>query len=81
MPKKAAPKVSVSERALTQRINRKLKQDGEVLRRATAANAASIGDYFIVDLTRNSIASQRVNPERLARELGVLKPWEELREC
>jgi hypothetical protein len=73
--------VPVSERALIQRINRRLKQDGEQLRSARSEQAASsVGRYYIVDTTRNFIAYQRVELEELGRKLGVLQPWEALQE-
>jgi hypothetical protein len=74
---KEKDKVPVSERALIQRINRKLKQDGEQLRRAKGSQAAStVGDYYVLDTKRNFVASSRVDPEHLGRKLGVLNPWE-----
>jgi hypothetical protein len=69
---KTAP---VSMRALITRINRKLRDDGEVLKAARSERvASSVGLFFTV--RRNKIASQGVNPEALARELGVLSDWE-----
>ena len=76
MPK---PKVAISERALVQRINRKLKPENEQLRASrTPRMESSVGRYYVLDLRRNFISSQHVDPEALGRELGVLQPWEEL---
>ena len=35
-----------------------------------------MGRYFIVDVNRNAITTQRVDLESLAREMGVIHPWE-----
>ena len=69
--------VPVTMRALIQRINRKLRADDELLKTARGPRAASsVGRYFICDPRRNSITRQRVDPEALGRELGVLAAWE-----
>jgi hypothetical protein len=74
-------RVPITERALVQRINRKLKADGERLIKARGSQTAtSFGDWYIVDEQRNVIASQRVDPETLARKIGALRPWEALNE-
>ena len=67
----------VSMRALIARINRKLKDEGEVLKAARSERvASSVGLFFIV--RRNAITTQHVDPEALARELGILNLWEHL---
>jgi hypothetical protein len=69
--------VPVSLRAVIQRINRKLRASGEVLKTARSTNvASSVGWHYIVDTDNNWISSQRVDPEALARELGVLQDYE-----
>ena len=70
-----ATKVPVSTRALLQRVNRRLAGDGEVLKIArTAKVAAAVGQFFIV--RGNRVAREHVDPEALARELGVLADFE-----
>ena len=65
----------VSMRALIARINRKLADKGEVLKAARSERvASSVGLFFIV--RRNAITAQHVDPEKLARELGLLSAWE-----
>lgn len=71
-------KLPVSERALLQRLNRKLRADGEVIKRARGNVWTTLGDYYVVDVERNCIAQHHVDVEDLARELGVLQPWESL---
>lgn len=75
----AKHKVPVTPRALIQRINRRLATDNEVLKAARGARMQQeVGDYYIVDLSRNAVTRTSANPEKLARELGVLKDWETL---
>jgi hypothetical protein len=66
---------AVSERALIQRINRKLKQDGDQLRRGRGASVAqSIGAYYVFDLQRTALVAQHVNLEirpRIRRSPGL----------
>ena len=73
-------KAPVTMRAVIQRINRKLKADDEQLRATRGEGNAQreLGDYYIVDFNRNSVMRKDVDPAKLARELGVLKPWEEV---
>jgi hypothetical protein len=74
-------KIPVSERALVARINRKLAQQGEkVCKSRTAWNYVSVGDYYVIDVNRNVTAGVAVDPESLAKELGVLKRYESLAE-
>jgi hypothetical protein len=70
---------SVTMRALAQRINRKLAKDNECLKKARSIrDELNVGQWFIVDLERNFVTAQHVEPEALGRELGVLQPWESL---
>lgn len=73
-------KAPVSERALLQRINRKLRREDEVLKVSrTARMVSSVGRYYVVDVLRNIVSCQHVDPESLGRDLGVLREWEELK--
>jgi hypothetical protein len=70
-------KVPVTERALVARINRKLAHQGEkLLKSRSQLNHVSPGDYYIVNVERNYTAGVPYDVEPLAKELGVLKPWE-----
>jgi hypothetical protein len=72
-------KVAVSMRALIQRINRKLYADDEALKTARSEGMRQqLGDYYIVDWRINGVMHHDVDPVVLARELGVLKPYERL---
>lgn len=82
-----AQKVPVSERALIQRINRKLKGDDQKLCAArgtwdgpTWHPNSDLGRYYIIDISRNFLVSSNVDLEDYGRELKVLAPWEELAE-
>jgi hypothetical protein len=78
--KKRRNKMPVSERAIIQRINRKLKPALEALKVARSERMRlDVGQYYIIDYRMNAILHHDVDPEALGRELGVLKPWEEVR--
>lgn len=73
----AKPLFPVSLPALMARINRKLAHEDQQLRATRGLRARSdFGDYYIVDRSRNSVVDTRVKPVALARELGVMTPWE-----
>lgn len=75
-----AQKIPVSTRALIQRINRKLKPDSRRLCSARGRAKQSVGDFYLLDYSRNFIADQHVNVAALAKELGCLEGWERLEE-
>lgn len=73
--------MTITEKALYQRINRRLKHDGEVLRTARSQRTElTVGRYYILDVQSNAIAYQHVDLEELGRKLGVLLPGEQLAE-
>jgi len=73
-------KAKVSDRALVARIRRKLAKDGETLKscRADSQWYGDLGDWYIVNTNTNTITAQHCDLERLGREIGALKPFEEL---
>lgn len=74
--KQTAP---VTLRAVIQRINRTLKKDGGQIKAARSERARqSLGDFYVVDTQLNAITAHDVDPEELARELGLLMEYEEL---
>jgi hypothetical protein len=79
--RKLGAKVPVSLRAVIQRVNRKLADEGQMGHKLKAARDSrrSAGDFYVVDIARAWIVQERVDPETLARELGALQPWEEVR--
>jgi hypothetical protein len=69
--------VPVSERALIQRVNRKLRLNDELLKATRGAKAEQELDrYYVVDLRRNLLVEKDCDPETIARKLGVLREWE-----
>ena len=69
----------VKEKAVVGRINRKLTQQGQALRKSRSTQMQiQVGDFYIVDVYGNYIADQHVDIKELGRELGVLRPDEEL---
>jgi hypothetical protein len=76
----AKTKVPVTERALLQRINRKLrKEQDSVVKKARGENVAlTIGEYFMVGFHSNAVMEQDVDLKKLGKELGVLRAWESL---
>jgi hypothetical protein len=57
----------------------KLAADNEVLRVAKGERVRlQVGHYFVLDLEIGGILHQDVDPEALARELGVLRDYEEV---
>ncbi len=71
--------VPVSERALVQRINRRLAKDGERLKAAAGMRARlELGAYFVMDISHNCVLHKDVDLEELGRELEVLRPYESL---
>ena len=73
-------KLAITTRALIQRINRKLKPEGEMLKTGRGRARGSVGEYYVVNFNRNWITRQHVDLEALGRELGCLMAWEELRD-
>jgi hypothetical protein len=70
-------RVPVTERALIQRVNRKLAASGQLLKKTRGEAAEeTIGAYYVLDTRRNTVVLSRVNLVALAQKLGVLQKWE-----
>jgi hypothetical protein len=88
--RESRPKVKISERALFQRINRRLKLDGEKLCTARSESAKEeLGQYYVVETghhvrpkgaVSSGVVYVDVDLEKLAQKLGVIQLWEELEE-
>lgn len=78
MPKEK--KVPVTRRALMQRINRQLRNlDRRLIVRRGIKAWTEMGEYYIVDEKRGEVVRNDIDDlEEVAREIGVLKPWETL---
>lgn len=71
--------VPVTKRALVQRLNRKLAEMGQLLRKSRGARAIQdAGEYFVVDLEHNVLLHKNVDLEIYGKQLESLKPWERL---
>jgi hypothetical protein len=68
----------VTKRALIQRINRKLRDRGQVVKAARARAWRFVGSYYAVDVKQNQIVGRRIDLEKFGRELGALAEWEEM---
>ncbi|HTV59602.1 MAG TPA: hypothetical protein VMJ93_12095 [Verrucomicrobiae bacterium] len=76
MPKR----VSVTERALMQRINRKLHEEGRCVKKTRGERAwTELGACYVLDCEGNYIVEHHVDVEDLGRELEVLRDWEVLK--
>lgn len=72
-------KVSVTSRALIQRINRAIAAKDEILKKSRGAIAEQdLGAYFVIDASRNIVLWKEVDLEQFGREVGALKEYEEL---
>ena len=71
-------KKQVSERALVQRLNRRLTKQNEQLCacRQNSRDWPDLGDYYLVDTEINGIVGKHVDLENLAKEFGVLRGYE-----
>lgn len=79
-PPKESLKVKISKAALVLRINRKLRESDAVLRITRGTQALiDLGDFYVLDTRSNSIAKKHLDLEDYARELGVLKAWEQVK--
>lgn len=88
MAKKRA--VPVTERAVIQRVNRKLaEKHGKipsspptarvVLKKTRGWNAVqNLGEFYTLDVYSNTVLDTHVDLEAEARELGALADWETL---
>ena len=62
------------------RIKRHIASQGLVLRKARAGSreAQSFGDYYVVDLNRNTVSETHVDVEQYGKELKIIKPCESI---
>jgi hypothetical protein len=70
--------VPVSLGATIQRINRILAREQRALRITRDRWRDDLGDFYILDRSQNSVVQTHVDLEVLAREMGLLRPWEKL---
>ncbi|MBZ5527075.1 MAG: hypothetical protein LAN71_04110 [Acidobacteriia bacterium] len=69
--------VPVSERAIVQRLNRAMGKEGLRLKKARSTQTeTSVGEWYVIDITRNFVAQQDVDLAKLAKKWKVLAAWE-----
>ena len=67
----------VTERALIERIRRKLRKEGlSFFKNTRGPYIKNLGKFYTVDMNRNNIEYVVHDLEKFAREEGFLKPWE-----
>ena len=73
-------KVTVSRRALLARINRKLSAEQMQMRQARQGTRLNqgVGDFYILDLSRNAVHDTYCNLEEWGKKLGAIAPFEVL---
>ena len=74
MPKQT--KLAVSERAVVQRINRKLAPERKLCKSRSVRMSIDVGQWFVVNCRINGVQLKDVDVPSLAKELGVLREWE-----
>lgn len=72
-----ATQKKVSIVALEARLRRHLEKEGLLLRKCSPRNRwyQDYGDYYVTDMN-NALRDSHVNLENLAREDGILRPFE-----
>jgi hypothetical protein len=72
--------VLVSERALVQRINRRLAEEGweRLIKARTGRARQQMGSWFIIDERSKLLVSKFIDLEKFGRELGVLGEYDRL---
>lgn len=72
-------KVKLTERALTQRINRVLCHHGKKLCLSKGWNSIqAFGRFYVINLERRAITDANIDLNKLGHELGCLAAHEEL---
>ena len=74
-------KVPVSILSVIQRINRRLAEEGKVLKKTRSTTGRQrLGDYYLLDRQSNEVVQDHVDLLVVAQQLAVLQPWEMLQE-
>lgn len=71
--------MKLSMAAVIGRINRALRSQNSKLRRSRGRYLKSFwGDYYVWDIGRHRALETRVDPVRLAREMNLVRSWEQV---
>jgi excisionase family DNA binding protein len=69
----------LTERALIARINRRLKPDGQMIKKSRGERAKTeLGRYYMVDIYNNTLISFRIDLLNYGKYLGVVNDDERL---
>ena len=73
-------KVKVSERAALARLNRAMANAEEVVKKARPGSRAfnELGEYYAINTGSNVVTATHIDLEKWGREVGALKPYEEV---
>lgn len=74
-------KIQISERALFARVSRKLLKERQILLKRCRADRAEyphLGAYYSVSLLTHTVTDTHIDLFLWAKELGSIKPYEEL---
>jgi hypothetical protein len=73
-------KKTISERALFERIKRRLRAEGECLRKCRQGSRCfnDLGSYYSISIAHNAVRDTHIDLEAWGRHLGVLKSNEVL---
>jgi hypothetical protein len=74
MPKKSLL-IPINRRALVARVERTLAKQGRELHVDRRGNQLKL---YLVDTQKQAVVETDVDLEALAREIGAMKPWEQL---
>lgn len=73
--------VKITQRELVQRINQKIAKNIEGVKKSRGGESHNETDeYYTIEFDQNKITTTDVDLEKLGKELGVLKDFEELEE-
>jgi hypothetical protein len=71
-------KVTVSDRAVLQRLNRQMAVAKLTVKKAHRAYIAELGEYYVVNRQMNTVVMTDIDLVSFGRKQGALKPWEVL---
>jgi hypothetical protein len=75
-----AKTITVTHRAMLQRLNKRLSKEGRMITTVRSLDGVKTpaGSFILVDVEKGALLDTNPNLEKLARESGALKPWEEV---
>ena len=69
--------IPVSEHVVTKRINNALKKEGKRLVKSRSdGEILNMGDWYVIETCRNQVVDFYCRIEEIARDRGVLQPYE-----